>query len=98
MQPSCSPSPLSVQLRCGRNPRAIRRDNALSDVTRLLEAARRGDPQAAADLLPFVYDELRKLAAAQLAREAPGNTLEATALVHEAYLRLVGPDEGAHWD
>jgi RNA polymerase sigma factor (TIGR02999 family) len=70
----------------------------MSDVTRLLDAARRGDHKAAADLLPLVYDELRKLAAAQLASEAPGNTLEATALVHEAYLRLVGPDTNAHWD
>src|SRR5438552_361993 len=62
----------------------------MSDVTRLLEAARAGDRQAAAALLPLVYDELRKLAAARLAAEAPGQTLQATALVHEAYLRLVG--------
>ena len=62
----------------------------MSEVTRLLEAANRGDRQAAADLLPMVYDELRKLAAARLAREQPGQTLDATALVHEAYLRLVG--------
>jgi len=62
----------------------------VSDVTRLLEAANRGDRQAAADLLPLVYDELRKLAAARLAREKPGQTLDATALVHEAFLRLVG--------
>ena len=62
----------------------------MSEVTRLLEAANRGDRQAAADLLPMVYDELRKLAAARLARERPGQTLDATALVHEAYLRLVG--------
>jgi RNA polymerase sigma factor (TIGR02999 family) len=61
----------------------------MSDVTRLLEAANRGDKQAAADLLPLVYDELRKLAAAKLAHEKPGQTLNATALVHEAYLRLV---------
>ena len=63
----------------------------MSDVTRLLEAAEAGDRQAAADLLPLVYDELRKLAAARMAAEAPGHTLSATALVHEAYLRLVGP-------
>ena len=64
----------------------------MSDVTRLLDAAAAGDRRAAADLLPLVYDELRKLAAARLAREAPGQTLDATALVHEAYLRLVGGD------
>lgn len=62
----------------------------MTDVTRLLEAANRGDPQAAAALLPLVYDELRKLAAARLANEKPGRTLDATALVHEAYLRLIG--------
>jgi RNA polymerase sigma factor (TIGR02999 family) len=61
----------------------------MSDVTRLLDAAAAGDSRAAADLLPLVYAELRKLAAARLAREAPGQTLDATALVHEAYLRLV---------
>jgi RNA polymerase sigma factor (TIGR02999 family) len=62
----------------------------MSNVTRLLEAAAAGDRRAAADLLPLVYDELRKLAAARMAAEAPGHTLDATALVHEAYLRLVG--------
>src|SRR5262245_55308520 len=62
----------------------------MSDVTRLLDAAAAGNRQAAADLLPLVYDELRKLAAARMAAEAPGHTLDATALVHEAYLRLVG--------
>ena len=62
----------------------------MSDVTRLLEAATAGDRRAAADLLPLVYDELRKLAAARMAAESPGRTLDATALVHEAYLRLVG--------
>src|SRR3954452_19735474 len=62
----------------------------MSDVTRLLEAAAAGDRQAAADLLPLVYDELRKLATARMAAEAPGHTLNPTALVHEAYLRLVG--------
>ncbi len=58
----------------------------MSEVTQLLEAANRGDRQAAADLLPMVYDELRKLAAARLAREQPGQTLDATALVHEVFL------------
>src|SRR5580698_5154504 len=62
----------------------------MPNVTRLLEAVNRGDRQAAADLLPLVYDELRRLAAAKMATENPGHTLEATALVHEAYLRLVG--------
>ena len=64
----------------------------MSDVTRLLDAAATGDRRAAADLLPLVYDELRKLAAARMAAEAPGHTLDATALVHEAYLRLIGSD------
>src|SRR5262245_15683309 len=62
----------------------------MSDVTRILSQIQSGDPQAADQLLPMVYDELRKLAAARLAHEQPGQTLQATALVHEAYLRLVG--------
>src|SRR5947208_3781224 len=62
----------------------------MSDVTRILSQIEQGDPQAAEKLLPLVYDELRKLAAAKLAHEKPGQTLQATALVHEAYLRLVG--------
>src|SRR5689334_2914477 len=70
----------------------------MSDVTRLLDAAAGGDCRAAADLLPFVYAELRKLAAARMAAEAPGHTLDATALVHEAYLRLVGPADHNGWD
>jgi RNA polymerase sigma factor (TIGR02999 family) len=70
----------------------------VSDVTRLLDAAAAGDRQAAADLLPLVYDELRKLAAARLAAESPGQTLPPTALVHEAYLRLVGPADAARWN
>jgi RNA polymerase sigma factor (TIGR02999 family) len=65
----------------------------MSDVTRLLDAAAAGDRRAATDLLPLVYDELRKLAAARMAAEAPGHTLEPTALVHEAYLRLVGDQQ-----
>ena len=67
----------------------------MTDVTRLLEAANRSDTQAAAELLPLVYDELRKLAAARLANEKPGQTLDATALVHEAYLRLIGRRAGS---
>src|SRR6516162_7545450 len=70
----------------------------MPDVTRLLDAAAAGDRQAAADLLPLVYDELRQLAAARMAAEAPGQTLQPTALVHEAYLRLVGPVDGRRWD
>jgi RNA polymerase sigma factor (TIGR02999 family) len=67
-------------------------------VTRVLEAVRRGEPRAADQLLPLVYDELRRLAAARLAREAPGQTLQPTALVHEAYLRLIGHDPAHPWD
>lgn len=70
----------------------------MPEVTRLLDAAAAGDRQAAADLLPFVYDELRRLAAARMAAEPPGRTLQATALVHEAYLRLVGPADGPRWE
>src|ERR1043165_640940 len=69
----------------------------MSDVTRLLDAAAAGDRKAAADLLPLVYDELRKLAAARMAAEAPGQTLQATALVHEAYLPLVGGEQNQVW-
>ena len=70
----------------------------MPDLTRLLDAAATGDLQAAADLLPIVYDELRKLAAARLSEEKPGQTLQATALVHEAYLRLVGGDQPQDWN
>src|SRR5262249_51781952 len=69
----------------------------MADVTRILNAAEGGDPAAAGQLLPLVYDELRKLAAERLARERPGQTLQATALVHEAYLRLVGADAAGPW-
>jgi RNA polymerase sigma factor (TIGR02999 family) len=70
----------------------------MADVTRLLDAAAAGDPTAAAELLPLVYDELRKLAAARMAAESPGQTLQATALVHEAYLRLVGAGPPRDWN
>src|SRR6187401_3138277 len=70
----------------------------MSDVTRILSQLEHGDPQAAEMLLPLVYDELRKLAAQKLAQEQPGQTLQATALVHEAYLRLVDVDEAQHWN
>jgi RNA polymerase sigma factor (TIGR02999 family) len=69
----------------------------MNDVTRILSAIEQGDPQAAGQLLPLVYDELRKLAAQRLAKEKPGQTLQATALVHDAYLRLVG-NQDPGWD
>lgn len=69
----------------------------MSEVTKLLDAIDQGDPKAGSELLPLVYDELRRLAAARMAREASGHTLQATALVHEAWLRLVGPDQ-ANWN
>src|SRR5262245_7243051 len=70
----------------------------MSDVTRILSAIEQGDPRAAGELLPLVYDELRKLAAARMAAEQPGHTLQPTALVHEAYARLVGQAEDQRWD
>ena len=71
---------------------------SMTDVTRILSAIEQGDPKAAGQLLPLVYDELRKLAAQRLAQEKPGQTLQATALVHEAYLRLVGVAEVKDWN
>src|SRR6185437_8052483 len=70
----------------------------MSDVSRLIDAATDGDRQAAAELLPLVYDELRKLAAARMAAESPEHTLQPTALVHEAYVRLVGRGDEHRWD
>ena len=70
----------------------------MNEITRILSDIGNGDAQAVGQLLPLVYDELRRLAAARMAEEAPGNTLEATALVHEAYLRLVGSDDAIRWD
>jgi RNA polymerase sigma factor (TIGR02999 family) len=70
----------------------------VSDVTQILSQIESGDPKAAEQLLPLVYNELRKLAAAKLAQEKPGQTLQATALVHEAYLRLVDVDKAQHWN
>jgi RNA polymerase sigma factor (TIGR02999 family) len=69
----------------------------MSDVTRILAAMEQGDPHAAGKLLPLVYEELRQLAAQKLAHEQPGQTLQATALVHEAYLRLVGGEQARDW-
>src|SRR5438045_2533525 len=70
----------------------------MADVTQILSAIEAGDPHAAEQLLPLVYDELRKLAAQRLAQEKPGQTLQPTALVHEAYLRLAGGEPDAHWN
>lgn len=70
----------------------------MSEITVLLDAIQSGDPEAPAQLLPLVYDELRQLAAHRFAHEKPGQTLQPTALVHEAYLRLVGDKQGQHWD
>jgi RNA polymerase sigma factor (TIGR02999 family) len=73
-------------------------DSPLHDVTQILDAVSRGERQPSDELLPLVYDELRKLAAARLAHEKPGQTLQATALVHEAYMRLVGPKVAPQWN
>src|SRR3984893_2079871 len=70
----------------------------MNEVTRILSAVEQGDPHAANLLLPLVYDELRRLAAQKMAQEAPGQTLQPTALVHEAYLRLVDVDKAQHWN
>jgi hypothetical protein len=70
----------------------------MSDVTQILQQIESGDPSAAENLLPLVYEELRKLAAARMSQEKPGQTLQATALVHEAYLRLVTGETARHWD
>ena len=70
----------------------------MEDITQILSQIEEGDPSAAEQLLPLVYDELRKLAAAKMAQEKPGQTLQATALVHDAYLRLVDVEKAQHWD
>src|SRR5437762_5766898 len=70
----------------------------MGDVTRILADIERGDPKAAEQLLPLVYDELRKLAAQKMAQENPGQTLQATALVHDAYIRLVNVEKAQHWN
>src|SRR5205814_1833513 len=91
--PGSSHTPLAVCL-----PGARPVDSGfMADVTRILNAIEGGDPHAAEQLLPLVYDELRRLAAQKVAQESPGQTLQATALVHEAYLRLVGADPGRRW-
>ena len=70
----------------------------MTDVTRILSSIEQGDTHAAEQLLPLVYEELRKLAAQKMVQEAPGQTLQATALVHEAYIRLVDREKVRHWD
>ena len=70
----------------------------MHEVTQILSASEQGDPHGAEQLLPLVYDELRMLAAQKLAQEKPGQTLQATALVHEAYLRLVDAQQASHWN
>src|SRR5207342_1378925 len=86
-------------LRVAPWPRQLSRWPAvMNDVTRILAGIEHGDPKAAEQLLPLVYEELRRLAARRLAGEKAGQTLQATALVHEAYLRLVGGGDGRHWN
>src|SRR5262245_60466861 len=92
---SGEPAPLRAAWRTGR---AIKGECPMSEVSRLLSNAGSGDSDAAAQLFQLVYDDLRRLAAHRLAHESPGQTLEPTALVHEAYLRLLGDKAGASWD
>ena len=80
------------------NAAAVLSRSCMHEVTQFLSAIQQGEPQAAEQLLPLVYNELRRLAAEKLAHEKPGQTLQATALVHEAYLRLVGVEESRHWN
>ena len=86
------------QDRAGDEPDRTAPARATGDVTLILSRIEQGEPQAAEQLLPLVYEELRKLAAAKMAQEKPGQTLQATALVHEAYIRLVDADKAQHWD
>jgi RNA polymerase sigma factor (TIGR02999 family) len=95
--PEFSPLKLSYRFPVLLQPASDTLGN-MSDLTRLLEAAADGDRQAASDLLPLVYDELRKLAAVRMGAEVPGHTLQPTALVHEAYIRLIGGDPEEPWD
>src|SRR6202158_1730864 len=85
-------------LPCCKRKRQAQEVQPMSEVTRILSAIEQGDPHAAEQLLPLVYDELRKLAAQKMAQEAPGQTFQATALVHEAYLRLVDVEDAQHWN
>src|SRR5262249_39762956 len=88
---------LRERLECGKRKSRAERVPPMSEVTRILNAIEQGDLHAAEQLLPLVYDELRQLAAQKLAQEKPGQTLQATALVHEAYLRLVDTDQAQRW-
>jgi RNA polymerase sigma factor (TIGR02999 family) len=110
MEPMARPRALASPPKSGRGRRLIGRElrllsprsfqglNVMNERTRLSDAIERGDPRVAEELLPLVYEELRRLAARRLAREKPGQTLQATALVNEAYMRLVGGDGGRSWD
>ena len=88
---------MTVSHQMGQNP-GYDRVSSMTDVTRILSQIESGDPSAAEQLLPLVYEELRKLAAAKLAHEKPGQTLQATALVHEAYIRMVDVEKVQQWD
>src|SRR5262245_34483976 len=94
--PGCTArsAPIVYDYPAGTDDRELLRPE-MSEITQLLQAAECGDPRAANELLPLVYDELRTLAALKLAQEKPGQTLQPTALVHEAYLRLIGPANAA---
>jgi RNA polymerase sigma factor (TIGR02999 family) len=96
--PTSSPRPGSSYFTSLRSHLLAGTLGPMSEVTRVLAAIDRGEPHAAEELLPLVYDELRKLAAARMAAESPGQTLQPTALVHEAYLRLIGPVDETAWD
>src|SRR6185436_19056254 len=87
-----------IRLACWHCQRGDSILSVMSDVTQILSQIEQGDPEAAEKLLPLVYDELRKLAAVKLAQEKPGQTLQATALVHEAYVRLIGEEQAQSWD
>mgnify|MGYP001817826912 CR=1 FL=1 len=93
-----SASVQSVQAIIGLGSSSPALDRPMADVTRILSAIEQGDPSAAEQLLPLVYEELRKLATAKMAQENPGQTLQATALVHEAYIRLVDVNMPQHWN
>src|SRR5262249_54826071 len=93
----CLPAEAGEQAPC-RPARSCLSWASMSDVTQILSSIEQGDPGAAEQLLPLVYEELRKLAVQKLAQEKPGQTLQATALVHEAYLRLVGSGEEPQWN
>src|SRR5205823_1409418 len=96
--PSEHPRPSGLASGASSGRGGPRRMRPMNDVTRILAAIEQGDPRVAEQLLPLVYDELRTLAARKLGREKPGQTLQATALVHEAYLRLVDAEAIRRWD